>query len=173
MFLDRDGVVSAAIVRDGKPFSPHTVDELAILPGVPDALRELAGAGYALVVVTNQPDVGRGKQPRETVDAMHARLREALPLDAIYCCFHDDADRCHCRKPAPGMLLDAARDLDLDLTRSYMIGDRWRDMEAGAAAGCRTIFVDYGYAERQPRSFDHKVTSLPEAASWILSGAMK
>lgn len=171
VFLDRDGVVNAAVVREGKPYPPATVDAVTVLPGVPEALAELARAGYALVVVTNQPDVARGTQTRAAVDAIHTRLRGDLPLDAVYCCFHDDADHCACRKPAPGLLLAAARDLDLDLTHSFMVGDRWRDTEAGAAAGCRTIFVDYGYAERQPSSVDRRVTSLAEAATWILAGA--
>jgi D-glycero-D-manno-heptose 1,7-bisphosphate phosphatase len=171
VFLDRDGVVNAAVVRDGKPYAPASVEAMTVLPGVPEALSDLAGAGYALVVVTNQPDVARGKQTRAAVDAIHDRLRRELPLDAVYCCFHDDPDHCACRKPAPGLLLDAARDLDLDLGKSFMVGDRWRDTEAGAAAGCRTIFVDYGYAERQPAAVDRRVTSLAEAATWILAGA--
>ena len=171
VFLDRDGVLNAAVVRDGRPYPPARVEALEILPGVPGALGELARGGFVLLVVTNQPDVARGVQTREVIEAMHARLRAALPLDAIYCCDHDDADRCACRKPAPGLLLEAARDWDVDLTASFMVGDRWRDIEAGAAAGCRTIFVDYQYRERQPQAFDRRVTSLAEAAAWILAGA--
>lgn len=172
VFLDRDGVINAAILREGKPYPPQTPAELVILDGVAGALRELKHAGFALVVVTNQPDVARGTQRRDVIDAMHARLQGELPLDAVYCCFHDDADHCACRKPAPGLLLDAARDLDLDVSASFIVGDRWRDIEAGTAAGCRTIFVDYGYAERQPRAFERRVTSLAEAAAWILRGAL-
>jgi D-glycero-D-manno-heptose 1,7-bisphosphate phosphatase len=170
VFLDRDGVINAAVVRDGRPYPPATVAELAILPGVAVALRELRAAGFQLVVVTNQPDVRRGTKSRESVDAIHEKLRVELPLDAIYCCFHDDEDQCACRKPAPGLLLDAARDRALDLTASYMVGDRWRDTDAGVAAGCRTVFIDHGYAERRPTTFDQRVTSLPEAAAWILRG---
>jgi D-glycero-D-manno-heptose 1,7-bisphosphate phosphatase len=169
VFLDRDGVINEAIVRDGKPFSPRTLDELVVCADAPAALALLRRAGYALVVVTNQPDVARGAQQRATIDAMHARLRAELPLDAIYSCFHDDADACACRKPRPGLLLDAARDLDLDLAQSFMVGDRWRDIAAGAAAGCRTVFVDHGYTERRPSAFDHRVTSLADAATWITS----
>lgn len=165
VFLDRDGVVNAAIVRDGKPFSPTSPDELVLLPGVEGALAQLWRAGFVRVVVTNQPDVARGKVTREQIEAMHARLRPLV--DGIYCCFHDDADRCACRKPAPGMLRDAARDLDLDLGASYMVGDRWRDIAAGKAAGCRTIFIDYGYDEQQPTAFDHEAKSLAQAVEWI------
>lgn len=171
VFLDRDGVLNAAAVRDGRPHPPASVAELTILPGVTTALAELKRAGYVLVVVTNQPDVARGSQTRASVDAIHARLRAELPIDAIYCCFHDDADNCSCRKPRPGLLLTAARELSLDLASSFMIGDRWRDAEAGAAAGCRTAFVDHDYDERRPTRVDKRVTSLADAASWILSGA--
>ena len=168
VFLDRDGVLNAAVVRDGRPHPPDHVDQLVILPGVRSALDELKRAGYLLVVVTNQPDVRRGVQTRAAVDAIHDRLRAELPIDAIYCCFHDDADGCACRKPAPGLLLEAARERNIELAASFMVGDRWRDTEAGAAAGCRTAFVDCGYNERRPRAFDCRVTSLTEAASWIL-----
>ena len=164
VFLDRDGVLNAAVVRDGKPYPPASAAEMTILPGVPEALARLRSK-YVCVVVTNQPDVARGKQTREEVEAIHAKLRPMV--DAIYCCFHDDADHCACRKPAPGMLRDAARDLDLDLAASIMVGDRWRDIEAGAAVGCRTVFVDYDYAEKRPVA-DVTVKSLTEAAAWIL-----
>jgi D-glycero-D-manno-heptose 1,7-bisphosphate phosphatase len=168
VFLDRDGVINAAVVRDGKPYPPASVDVMEILPGVPQALADLRTAGFALVVVTNQPDVARGKTPRAAIDAIHDHLRAQLPLDAIYACFHDDADRCNCRKPGPGMLLDAARDLGLDLPSSWMVGDRWRDIDAGISAGCHTAWVNQHYAERSPTKFDVEVGSLAEAASFIL-----
>jgi D-glycero-D-manno-heptose 1,7-bisphosphate phosphatase len=170
VFLDRDGVINAAVLRDGKPYPPSTIEELTILPGVRDSLEALRAAGYALVVVTNQPDVARGKVTRELVELFHETLRQRLPLDAVFCCFHDDSDRCGCRKPAPGLLIVASSELGIDLTQSFMIGDRWRDTDAGAAAGCRTVFVDYGYDERQPTTFDRRVSSLSEATRWILSG---
>ncbi len=169
VFLDRDGVINAAVVRDGKPYPPSDVSAVEILPGVAQALVDLRRAGYVLVVVTNQPDVARGAQTREGVDAIHTHLRHELPLDAIYACYHDDAERCACRKPAPGMLLDAARDLDLDLRHSFMVGDRWRDIDAGIAAGCHTIFINRHYQERQPTGFDVELGSLAEAAAWILT----
>ncbi len=164
VFLDRDGVINAAVVRDGKPYPP--TGELTLLPGVEQALADLRAAGFATVVVTNQPDVARGTTTRAAVESLHAPIQPLV--DAIYCCFHDDADACACRKPKPGMLRDAARDLDLDLAASVMVGDRWRDIDAGRAAGCRTIFIDYGYAERQPTAMDHTARSLAEAVKWIL-----
>ncbi len=168
VFLDRDGVINAAVVKDGKPYPPASVEAMQILPGVAEALISLRRAGFALVVVTNQPDVARRTQTRAAVDAIHARLRAELPLDAIYACWHDDADDCRCRKPKPGLLVDAAAELGLDLTRSFMIGDRWRDTAAGLAAGCQAIFVDRDYSERRPTEFAVKVEGLPEAAEWIL-----
>jgi D-glycero-D-manno-heptose 1,7-bisphosphate phosphatase len=169
VFLDRDGVLNAAVVRAGKPYPPDTLDALEILPGVPEALARLRAAGFLNVVVTNQPDVATGKQRREVVEAMNDRLLRTLPLDAIEVCYHVEADHCVCRKPKPGMLQQAARELDIELPRSFMVGDRWRDIAAGQAVGSACFFVDYSYDERQPQPPFVTVKSLPEAAALILS----
>ncbi len=171
VFLDRDGVLNRARVVDGRPYPPRSAEELEVLPGVIEALQALSRAGYLLIVATNQPDVGRRTTSRAAVDAIHQRLRAQLPLDDIRVCFHDDNDDCACRKPRPGMLLDAAKAHAIDLAGSFMVGDRWRDIEAGRQAGCKTVFVDYGYAEKQPERFDYRVRSLLEAAEAILGGA--
>lgn len=168
VFLDRDGVINRAFVRNGKPYPPSGLEELDILPGVPEALSRLSAAGFFLVVVTNQPDVARGRQSRETVEAIHETLRKALPIDDIRVCYHDDADRCPCRKPAPGMLHQAASDLGLELSACFLVGDRWRDVAAGKVAGCTTVFIDYGYSEKCLEKPDKIVKSLSEAADWIL-----
>jgi D-glycero-D-manno-heptose 1,7-bisphosphate phosphatase len=170
VFLDRDGVINRARVEVGKPYPPAEAGAVEILPGVAAALQRLKAAGYLLVVVTNQPDVARGTQSRAAVEAIHARLASELPIDDFRICYHDDSDACGCRKPKPGLLLDAARAHDVDLPRSVMVGDRWRDVEAGREAGCRTVFIDYGYTEAQPDQPDAVVGSLEEAAEWILSG---
>jgi len=167
-FLDRDGVINRAIVRAGRPFPPASVAELEILPGVPAALARLRTAGLRLIVVSNQPDVARGSTTKTAVDEINDALLRALPLDAIRCCLHDSHHDCDCRKPRPGLLLQAAADFDLDLAASWMVGDRWRDVEAGRAAGCHTIFIDYAYNEAQPGQVDHRVSSLPEAVPIIL-----
>ena len=169
VFLDRDGVINRAVVRDGRPYPPARVEELEVLPGVPEALVRLSDAGFRLVVVTNQPDLARGTERREVVDAMHARLASALPIDEFRVCDHDDGDDCACRKPKAGLLEAAARESGLSLPASFMVGDRWRDVEAGRRAGCTTIFIDWGYQERRPERPDAVVRSLPEAADWILS----
>jgi D-glycero-D-manno-heptose 1,7-bisphosphate phosphatase len=168
VFLDRDGVINRALVRQGKPYPPANLDSLEILPGVPAALQALHEAGWLLIVVTNQPDVARGTVQREDVQLMHDHLQKRLPIDQFRTCYHDSADNCYCRKPCPGALIDAAEEHGIDLARSYMVGDRWRDTEAGERAGCKTIFLDYGYAEKQPEKFDHRVRSLTEAADIIL-----
>jgi D-glycero-D-manno-heptose 1,7-bisphosphate phosphatase len=173
VFLDRDGVINRAIVRDGKPYPPGSLAALEILPGVEEGLARLKKAGYRLVVVTNQPDVARGTTPRNLVDSMNDALRRALPLDSIRTCFHDSADDCACRKPKPGMLLTAAREMSLDLSKSYMVGDRWRDIEAGNRAGCRTFFIDYQYDEKRPEQPDFVVGSLFEAAQIIVNEERK
>ena len=172
VFLDRDGVINRAIVRDGKPYPPADLSQLEVLPGVAEALGRLRAAGCRLIVVTNQPDVARGTQTREAVEALHAELlARGLPIDDFRVCYHDDTDDCDCRKPKPGLLLRAAREEGLDLSSSFLVGDRWRDVEAGRRAGCTTVFVDYRYAEPE-RSQPHvRVRSLAEAADWILGRA--
>ncbi len=171
VFLDRDGVLNQAIVRDGRPYPPATLDQFEIFPGVPAALRTLAGAGFRLIVVTNQPDVACGAQRMEVVEAMHADLRAALPLDDIRVCWEADGPANHRYKPKPGMLLEAARDHDIDLSRSYMVGDRWRDIGAGKAVGCFTILIDRGYDEPLPDAPDVVCPDLPAAARIILDHA--
>ena len=168
VFLDRDGVINRALVRDGRPYPPATLSDVEILPGVRQAMLALHEKDWLLVVVTNQPDVARGTTPRAQVEAINAYLQQELPIGDFRTCFHDSGDGCGCRKPLPGALLDAARVHNIDLGASYMVGDRWRDTEAGASAGCKTFFIDYGYDEKQPESVDFRVSSLSEATDIIL-----
>lgn len=170
VFLDRDGVINRSIVREGKPYPPASTEELEILPGAREGLQALRDAGYLLICVTNQPDVTRGTQRRETVEAINEILASSLPLNEIVVCYDDgDSPR---RKPNPGMLLEAAERHGIDLSASIMIGDRWKDIEAGARAGCRTVFLDYGYAETyRAGPPDRTARSLAEAVPWILKSA--
>jgi D-glycero-D-manno-heptose 1,7-bisphosphate phosphatase len=147
VFLDRDGIINRAIVRNGRPYPPSSLEEWEILPGAADSLPRLAHSGYLLIGITNQPDVARGTQSRQTVEAFHARVLSTLPIREILVCYHDNQDQCDCRKPKPGLILQAAQKYDLDLSTSWMVGDRWKDIAAGQAAGLKTIFVDYHYAE--------------------------
>jgi D-glycero-D-manno-heptose 1,7-bisphosphate phosphatase len=169
VFLDRDGVLNRALERAGKPYPPAGPEEFELLPGVPEACALLKQAGYLLVVVTNQPDVGRGTLRQEVVEALNAHLRRLVPLDRVEVCYHPGgAVECECRKPKPGMLLRAARALNIDLAPSWMVGDRWRDIDCGHAAGCRTILIDYDYAEELRQPPDFRCRSLLEAARIIL-----
>lgn len=168
VFLDRDGVVNNAIVREHKPYPPANLQEVVIAAEVEPALRRLKSWGFLLIVATNQPDVSRGSSSKDEVEKIHRFLSHQLPLDDFFVCYHDDGDGCLCRKPLPGLLLGAAFRYDVDLTNSYLIGDRWRDIDAGTAAGCRTILIDRGYKERSPSILpDTRVTSLSEAVAWI------
>jgi D-glycero-D-manno-heptose 1,7-bisphosphate phosphatase len=172
VFLDRDGVINRAVVREGKPYPPASMDEFVLLEGVGEACRLLKQAGFLLVVVTNQPDVARGTQSMQTVEEMHAAMCKALPIDRVEVCYDaDDSTGSNRRKPKPGMLLDAARALNVDLSRSVMIGDRWRDIDCGHAAGCTTVFIDYGYKEQLRAQPDIRAASLLDAARIIVGTA--
>lgn len=169
VFLDRDGVLNQAIIKNGKPYPPRSVDELAVISGVPHALAKLKQAGYLLIGATNQPDVARGITPREWVESIHQLLMSQLPLDDLRVCFHDDSDDCLCRKPRPGLLLEAAKDHHIALETSYMIGDRWKDIEAGSRAGCKTILLKNHYNEKPYETRPNYIAnSLIEAVEWIM-----
>jgi D-glycero-D-manno-heptose 1,7-bisphosphate phosphatase len=176
VFLDRDGVINRPIIVDGKPYPPRTIAEFAILPGVEQACVDLQIAGYLLVVVTNQPDVGRGILKKEVVEAIHETMVRQLPIDRVEVCYHagdEFGEECECRKPKPGMLINAAAALDIDLSRCFMVGDRWRDIDCGKRAGCRTIFIDWGYKETLRDQPDFRATNLFEATGLILANGAK
>ena len=171
VFLDRDGVINKASVVDGKPYPPRNLDELELIPGVDQAILQLRDRGYVCIVVTNQPDVARGKTSKETVESINQFLIQHLAIHEIISCYHDDHENCGCRKPKPGSLLKAALKYNIDLNKSFMVGDRWRDIEAGQNAGCKTFFIDYQYNEKQPQNPTYKVTSLIDAVNIILNEA--
>jgi D-glycero-D-manno-heptose 1,7-bisphosphate phosphatase len=170
VFLDRDGVINEPKVIDGKPYPPLSIEEFKILPGVAEVCRKLKEAGFLLVVATNQPDVGRGTLKREVVEAIHAHMKRVLPLDRVEVCYHPGQgnSKCDCRKPQPGMLRRAAKELNIDLTASWMVGDRWRDIDCGHAAGCRTVLIDYDYDEALKQQPDFRAKNLLEAAAIVL-----
>jgi D-glycero-D-manno-heptose 1,7-bisphosphate phosphatase len=168
VFLDRDGVINRAITKDGQPSAPFSLDEFEILPGVIDALGALRAAGFLLIVTTNQPEIARGGARREQVETIHQFMRTRLPLDDVLVCYHDDSDKCACRKPRPGMIIRAAVDHEVRLDRSFMVGDRWRDIGAGKNAGCRTILVS-PFPESLRIEPDIELPDLVAAARWILT----
>jgi D-glycero-D-manno-heptose 1,7-bisphosphate phosphatase len=168
VFLDRDGILNRAVVRDGKPYPPSTVRQVELCSEVAPSLARLKTAGFALIVVTNQPDVARGTQRREVVEEINRLLKDAFPLDAVYTSYEDgESPR---RKPNPGLLLEAAADFGITMPDSYMVGDRWKDVEAGRRAGCRTVFVDYRYHEPQPNPPASYTANSPfEGLTWIIA----
>jgi D-glycero-D-manno-heptose 1,7-bisphosphate phosphatase len=169
VFLDRDGVLNRVFERDGVTHPPACIEEFSLLPGAAEAVRRLHAAGFVLVVVTNQPDVARGVQTHEGVEAIHEHLRAELPMLEVLACYHDDADGCDCRKPKPGLLREAARRWTIDLRRSFLVGDRWSDVAAGQAAGCRALLVETPYSGGARCRPDRRVRNLAEAAEWILA----
>lgn len=171
IFLDRDGVLNTSIIKDSKSYAPRRLEDFHIFPEAAQITRAFKEAGFLVIVVTNQPDVGNGFVEQAIVDSMHVILAKTLLLDGIKVCYHPQIAGCQCRKPKPGMLLEASTEFGIDLRKSYMIGDRIGDVLAGQAAGCRTIFIDYGYAEttkEQVKLADFVVGSLQEASSVIL-----
>ena len=168
VFLDRDGVLNRTYVVRGIPHPPSSLSEFEVLPGVAQACKRLKEAGFLLIVVTNQPDVARGVQQRAVVEAINQALLSELPLDDIRVCYHDDQDHCSCRKPLPGLLIQAAKDWQIDLSASFMVGDRWKDIETGREAGCKTILIECQYRESMRSEPDHRASALAEASDWIL-----
>ena len=165
VFFDRDGVLNEAIVRDGKPYPPRTLDEVTIANSAAESLARLQSAGFVLLVVTNQPDIGRGVTTTAEVGSINDLLRASLPIDEFLVCPHDDVDACECRKPKPGLLIQGARQFNVELSSSYMVGDRWKDVEAGHQAGCTTIWIDQKYRERCPEHTPVKTVSTLQGGS--------
>jgi D-glycero-D-manno-heptose 1,7-bisphosphate phosphatase len=168
VFLDRDGVIVVPEFRDGRSFAPRRLEDFRLYPDAAGSLQKLKQAGFLLAVITNQPDVGNGLIAHSEVDAMHEIITRELPVDAIKACFHRQVDDCDCRKPKPGMILEAARELGVNLEKSFMVGDRKSDVEAGHAVGCATVFIDLGYALPAPDSPDYVAHSIAEAADLII-----
>lgn len=166
VYLDSDGVLNNAIIKDGKPVAPVSLSELIIPTEVKPALEKLKTGGYLLICVTNKPDIERGLMTQNDVDEIYNKMRNELPLDDVFICYHENSD---CYKPKPGLLLEAAKKYDIDIKLSFMIGDRWRDIEAGQNAGCKTIWIDRHYSEKKPDPpADFTVLSLTDAVNWIL-----
>ena len=168
VFLDRDGVLNRSFIKNGKPFPPFDLNNVEILEGVKDAIIALKKENWLVIVITNQPDVARNKASKQNVEKINSYLKLILQFDEIFTCYHDDIDACECRKPKPGMLVAASKKNNIDLNNSYMVGDRWSDIEAGNNVGCKTIFIDYNYNEKRPENYNHKTKSLKEATKIIL-----
>ena len=160
IFLDRDGVINKVIIKRGLPFAPLSFDLLEILPSIKESILRLKKLNFVCLVVTNQPDVFRGKIEKKTVIKMNNYIKNQIKIDDIFICYHDDCHNCKCRKPKPGLLLEASKKWDINLKKSYIIGDRWRDIEAGKSAGCKTIFIDCNYKEAKTKNPNFTTDSL-------------
>ncbi len=175
VFMDRDGVLNRPVVRNGQPHPPSRVEDFELYDDVADGCARLKAAEFLLVVITNQPDVGRGMQSREAVEAMHVKMQSALPsLDRIEICYHAGercGEPCDCRKPRPGMILRAAAELKIYVSASYVIGDRWRDINCARASGCRAIFIERGYEESLHETPDFTVANFGDAVNALLRDA--
>ncbi|MBV8802268.1 MAG: HAD-IIIA family hydrolase [Gammaproteobacteria bacterium] len=168
IFLDADGVINKAIIKNGKPAAPISLAELEIPNEVKPALDALKEKGFLLICVTNKPDIERGIMTQTNLDSIVAKIRHDLPLDDIYICYHEGSS---CYKPNPGMLLSAAKKWNIDLEDSYMIGDRWSDIAAGQNAGCKTIWINRKYANEKSPEIppNYMAFSLMEAKDWIIN----
>lgn len=173
VFLDRDGVLIDTAVRDGKPYAITETEPVTVLDGVLEACTELRAAGFLLVLVTNQPDVARGQTRVDFVERTNADLAAMLGLDDVRVCYHQDSDHCNCRKPKPGLLTRAATEMSVDLSASFMVGDRWRDIEAGRNAGCKTVLIERAYREPRAEAPDHTAHSLLDTVPWIIACSRK
>lgn len=167
VFLDRDGVINKVVMREGKPGSPRSMEEFEWEDGAQEAIATLKNSGYPIIVVTNQPDVARNKMDRASINRIHQRIYDKIKVDEVVVCVHDDADACHCRKPNPGMLIESAKKWNFDCKKSFIVGDGWKDMEAGKAAGCTTILLDRPYNENV--ACDFRVKNIQQAVSIILT----
>jgi D-glycero-D-manno-heptose 1,7-bisphosphate phosphatase len=165
VFLDRDGVINRVLLKDGIPCSPRTIKELVLNDGIANFLAQTRKAGFLNIVFTNQPDITRGLMDPENLQVIHDFLRKNLAIDDIYLCPHDDADNCFCRKPKPGMLIEAAQKWDINLDISFIIGDQWKDVKAGKNAGCITILLDFPYNKKV--ECDFRSTDLRSALEFI------
>jgi D-glycero-D-manno-heptose 1,7-bisphosphate phosphatase len=162
-FLDRDGVLNATIMKNGTPCPPSNISEVEILPGVQSAIDLLIQKSYLPVVITNQPDVARGCIGLAEIEVINEYIGRKIGVSRFYVCPHDDIDECSCRKPKPGLILAAAKELEIDLSKSFLVGDRWRDIEAGQALGLPSYFIEYSYSEKVPKQPFVRVTSLLNA----------
>lgn len=161
-FFDRDGVINKSFVRNGKPYPPGNIEEFEFNQGIFEVMRKIKEKGHKIFVVTNQPDVKTGVTSRETVEAFHSHIKKHLPVEEVFTCFHTDEDECDCRKPRPGMIKEAIKRFDINEGESFLIGDRWRDIEAGKRAHLKTVFIDYGYLEKRPDGPDFQVKNIIE-----------
>jgi D-glycero-D-manno-heptose 1,7-bisphosphate phosphatase len=166
-FFDRDGILNKSIIKNQKPYSPRFPNELKLNHKFLPFIKELKKKNYIIIVVTNQPDIKRGKLTKYSLKIINSIIKKYFLVDEIYVCMHDKVDKCNCRKPKPGMLKKAMKKLNIDLKKSFLVGDRNKDVEAGNSVGCTTIFIDYNYDDLKPKNYDYKFTSISKMINVI------
>jgi len=167
LFWDRDGVLNKIIMRDGKPSSPWRIEEFEILPDVKRCLEKTKEMGFLNIVFTSQPDISRGFLKTEELEKMHRIISKTLSVDEIKFCPHDDKDNCECRKPKPGLIVEAVKKWSIDLDKSYVVGDSWKDIKAGKSVGCKTFLLRKKYNKDYKEDYDFEINSLKQMVEII------
>ena len=167
IFLDRDGVVNYSIICEKKPYAPLNLNELKIIPEIKSVINTFKQRQFKVFVITNQPDVARGKVKKEEVEKINASIQSQLSIDEIFTCYHDNQDHCECRKPKPGAFIALSQKYNIDLTKSIMVGDRAKDIEAAKNANCPSVFIDYGYNEIKPLDQNYTINGISELLSCL------
>jgi D-glycero-D-manno-heptose 1,7-bisphosphate phosphatase len=162
VFWDRDGVINYPVIINNVSHPPDCVEHLRLVFGIRQLMDKICKMGFLNIVFTNQPDWKRKLQTKEDIEKINNAIIEYLPLDDLFTCFHDNYDNCECRKPKPGMLLEAQKKYSIDFSHSWVVGDMPTDIEAGKAVGCKTILVDNGFKFSKPCSPDYIVKSIEE-----------
>jgi D-glycero-D-manno-heptose 1,7-bisphosphate phosphatase len=170
LFLDRDGVVIKTLVINGKPVANHDLENLEYVPGIFDLVSFARDRNLVPILITNQPDVARGIVEKDLVDEMNSRIVTETGIEKVFMCCHDDTDRCDCRKPLPGLFYQARLLMNLDLENSFMVGDRWRDVQAAQKAGIEPIYLEGDYQEIAPNGVFHRIKTLEECKLVISMG---
>jgi len=167
IFLDRDGTLNKAYIENGLPISPSSLNKFKIIKGVKKSINRLKKLNFLCILITNQPDVFRGKISKKTVVKMNSYIKKKIKLDDMFVCYHDNEHNCSCRKPKPGLLVKASKKWKIDLNKSFMIGDRWKDILAGKKVGCKTIFINNNYKNDKKVKADFTFKSLLKAVNKI------
>jgi D-glycero-D-manno-heptose 1,7-bisphosphate phosphatase len=168
VFLDRDGVINRGFIVDGKSYAPRKIEDFKLLPFVIQSVEKLINNGFLVIVITNQPDIANGLLDIETLNLMHEKLITKLKLTDIYFCPHSKNENCECRKPKPGMIYSAVKKYKINISNSFLVGDRASDIEAANAIRCRSIFINRNYKEPKPFTQEKTVNSLKSATNYIL-----
>tara|TARA_Y100000996_G_C22342075_1_gene569100 strand:+ start:206 stop:739 length:534 start_codon:yes stop_codon:yes gene_type:complete len=161
-FFDRDGILNKVILKKNKPYSPRYPKQVVKNYEILKLIKLLKKKKFKKIIITNQPDIKTGKLTKHSLRTINNDIKLFFSIDDIFVCTHNKFDKCHCRKPKIGMIKLAEKKWNLDLKKSYLIGDRWKDIDAGNKAGCKTIYIDYNYDEKKPKKPIYSFKSLTQ-----------